>query len=88
MKYIVSGEKVLLRKIKSRNVSLKKGLPTFVSPMKGAGSLDYNLQFWANTNYICWFVESIWLVTKNLTPYPFKLRRVKKVWTTLIPHSF
>ena len=40
MKYIVPGEKVLLRKIKSKNVSLKKGLPTFVSSMKGAGSLD------------------------------------------------
>lgn len=64
--YIFSGEKVLLRKIKSKNVSLKKGLPTFVSPMKGAGSLDYNLQFWANTNHICCFVESIWLVTVNL----------------------
>lgn len=40
MKYIVPGEKVPLRKIISKNASLKKGLPTFVSPMKGAGSLD------------------------------------------------
>ena len=35
-----SKRKVLLRKIKSKKCFLKKGLQTFVLPMKWAGSFD------------------------------------------------